>query len=53
MYKPARRELAPYGAQLEKLRHHVYRERFGNPRFEIWSIAHITDLRTNLERLED
>jgi hypothetical protein len=55
--KPARPELAPYATQLAKLRHHTYRERYGNPNFEIyfeiWSIAHIADLRTSLERVDE
>ena len=51
-YKPARSELAPYSAQLARLRYRAVREMYGNPTFEIWSIAHITDLRTQLERLD-
>lgn len=53
MTKVARLDLAPYGHQIAKLRHHTYREKFGNPHWEIWSIAHITDLRTNAERLDE
>ncbi len=53
MTKPARQELAPYGAQLARMRHRTVRNRMGNPNFEIWSFAHISDLRTNLERLDD
>jgi hypothetical protein len=53
MHKPSRPELAPYGAQLAKLRYRAVREMFGNPYYEIWSIAHITDLRTHSEKLDD
>lgn len=53
MNKAAREELAPYCAQLARMRHRTVRNRMGNPNFEIWSFAHITDLRTNLERIDD
>jgi len=51
--KPARPELAPYATQLARLRYRALRPRFGNPYYEIWSVAHITDLRTQLERLDE
>jgi hypothetical protein len=50
--KPARQELAPFGAQLARLRYRAVRLMFGNPYYEIWSVAHITDLRTQSERLD-
>lgn len=53
MNKPARLELAPYGAQLARMRYRTVRNRMGNPNFEIWSFAHISDLRTNLDRVDD
>ena len=53
MTKPARAELAPYGRQLAKMRHKTVRNRMGNPNFEIWSFAHIADLRTSVEREDD
>lgn len=53
MIAPKRDELAPYVAQLARMRHRAVRDRHGNPNFEIWSVAHISDLRTNLERLGD
>ena len=33
-------------------RYRATRERLGNPDFEIWSFAHISDLRTQAERAE-
>jgi len=50
MQRPARPELAPYASQLSGLRYRAIRERRGNPNFAIWSLAHITDLRTRSER---
>jgi hypothetical protein len=50
MTKPARPELTPFGAQIASLRYRTSRERDGNPDFVIWSFAHITDLRTRMER---
>jgi hypothetical protein len=50
MTKPRRLELAPYARQIANLRYRAVRERHGNPEFLIWSFAHITDLRTRLER---
>ncbi len=50
--KPARPELKPFVDQIAGLRCRTIRERRGNPNFQIWSFAHITDLRTRLE-LED
>lgn len=53
MTKPRRMELGPYAAQLARMRYRAIRNRQGNPDFEIWSVAYIDDLRTNLERMED
>jgi hypothetical protein len=50
MKKPARPELAEYARQIASLRHRAIRDRRGNPNFEIWSIAHVSDLRTSVER---
>ncbi|MGQ0675923.1 MAG: DUF3800 domain-containing protein [Rhodospirillales bacterium] len=50
MSKRSREELRPFANQVGRLRYKTMRERRGNPNFEIWSFAHITDLRTNLER---
>ena len=52
MTKPARTELSQLSRQVADLRYRATRERLGNPRFEIWSFAHITDLRTQAERYE-
>ena len=52
MTKPAREELTPFANQIARLRHRAVRERLGNREFEIWSFAHITDLRTQAERDE-
>ena len=52
MTKPARTELSQLSRQVADLRYPAIRERLGNPRFEIWSFAHITDLRTQAERYE-
>ena len=48
--KPARAELSDLANQVARLRYRAIRERLGNPQFEIWSFAHITDLRTQAER---
>lgn len=53
MYKGARTELDPYARQIAAMRYRAVRERHGNPNFEIWSIAHIRDLRTSSERTDD
>ena len=53
MTKSARTELAPFASQVARLRHRAVRERFGKARFEIWSFAHIADLRTQAERDSD
>ena len=50
MTKPARTELSSFANQVARLRHRARRRRLGNPQFEIWSFAHITDLRTQAER---
>ena len=52
MTKPAREELSPFADRIARLRYRAVRERLGNPEFEIWSFAHITDLRTQAERDE-
>ena len=53
MTKPAREELSPFANQIARLRYRAVRERLGNPEFEIWSFAHISDLRTQAERDEE
>ena len=53
MTKPARAELGGYARQVAGLRYRTTRHRLGNPDFEIWSFAHITDLRTRSEREEN
>lgn len=53
MKKPRREELDSYAQQIASLRYCTTRTRRGNANFEIWSVAHITDLRTNIERLAD
>ena len=52
MSKPARAELSHLANQVACLRYRATRDRLGNPDFEIWSFAHITDLRTQAERDE-
>ena len=52
MTRPARAELTPFANRIARLRYRAVRERRGNPDFEIWSFAHITDLRTQAERGE-
>lgn len=52
MTEPRREELSPYTNQLARMRYRAIRERNGNPAFEIWSVTHIGDLRTQIERLE-
>ncbi|QUS39252.1 DUF3800 domain-containing protein [Tardiphaga alba] len=51
MEKPAREELAPYIAQLKRLRHRAVRSIQGKSDFEVWSVAYIDDLRTASEKL--
>jgi hypothetical protein len=53
MTLPKRAELDGFSQQIARLRHRSIRIRQGNANFEIWSIAHIRDLRTNVERLAD
>jgi hypothetical protein len=53
MWKPKREELSGFAEQIAGLRYRTTRDRMGNPNFEIWSFAHITDLRTNVERDEE
>jgi hypothetical protein len=50
MTKPAREELAAFAQQISRLRYRTFRQVGGNPHFEIWSFAHIADLRTRSER---
>ena len=50
MTKPGRAELSHLADQVARLRYRAVRERLGNAQFEIWSFAHITDLRTQAER---
>ena len=52
MTKPARAELSDLAKQVARLRYRAVRNRLGNPNFEIWSFAHINDLRTQVERGE-
>lgn len=52
MTKPCRPELDHYAKQVGGLRHYTSRLVNGRP-FNIPSFAHITDLRTNLERLAE
>jgi len=52
MAKPARIELADYASQIASMRYKAVRPRQGNQSFEIWSIAHIFDLRTQIEKLD-
>src|SRR5262249_12777612 len=49
MTKPKRAELAPYARQVAELRYRTAKIR-GGIDLDIWSIAHITDLRTSFER---
>jgi len=50
MTRPSRAELHPFAQQIRRLRYRAVRARQGRPDFAIWSFAHITDLRTRLER---
>lgn len=52
MNKPFRKELDTFAQQIARLRYRTTREVQGNPNFVIWSFAHITDLRTRIERDE-
>ena len=49
MTKACRPELAPYAQQLAELRYKALRKVDGKD-FDVWSFAHISDLRTSLER---
>ncbi len=53
MAKPARLELSGLADQIAGLRHLAVRDLNGNPNFQVWSFAHITNLRTLPERLND
>ncbi len=53
MNKPKREELAPFVEQIAHLRYRTTREIGDNPGFVIWSFAHISDLRTRRERIEE
>ena len=54
MHEPARMELAPYGAQLAKIRYRALpraiRDRYGFSDWEVWSFVYIADLRTEAEK---
>lgn len=50
MSKPGREELAHLAGRVGKMRYLTARNREGNPNYQIWSFAHIRDLRTRLER---
>ncbi len=51
--KHAREELLPFANLIARLRYRIVRDWHENPEFEIWSFAHITDLRTQAERDEE
>jgi len=53
MKQPVRQELVPYVQQISKLRHRTVRNKMGKENFEIWSVSHISDLRTYAEKIED
>ena len=53
MTKPERAELSDLANRVARLRYRAVRNRLGNPNFEIWSFAHISDLRTQAERGEE
>ena len=48
---PSRLELKPFAAQVQSLGYYTEREKVGNPRFKLWSIVPITDLRSKLDKL--
>jgi hypothetical protein len=48
--KPLRPELAPFVRQIASMRYNAIRDIDGNPNFSVWSFAHISDLRTRMER---
>ncbi|MGH7038969.1 MAG: DUF3800 domain-containing protein [Stellaceae bacterium] len=52
MRKPCREDLAPFSRQIAGMRYKAVREMYSKPHYEIWSIAHIADLRTHAERLD-
>lgn len=53
MTKPARMELSGLADRIAGLRHLAVRNLRGDPEFQVWSFAHITDLRTQPERLNE
>lgn len=53
MNKPKRDELESYARDVAGMRYRTIRTIDGNPHFEIWSIAYIDDLRTNMEIVGD
>lgn len=53
MTKPARPELFAYSQKIARLRYRAVRQRHGKSDFEIWSVAHVTDLRTTSEKEAD
>jgi hypothetical protein len=53
MDKPTREELRPYIDQILGMRHRALRYKMGNPNFEVWSVSHIRDLRTTVEKIAE
>ena len=53
MARPARMELSGLADQIAGLRYLAKRNLNSNPNFQVWSFAHITDLRTQPERMND
>lgn len=49
MTKPAMEDLTPFAIQIARLRYRAVRDRLGDSEFEIWSFAHITELRAQAE----
>jgi hypothetical protein len=53
MTEPIRTELNPYVTQIKAMERRTVRSIQGNDNFVIYSICHITDLRTYLERVDE
>ena len=53
MRKPARPELSDYAAQAVRMKFDAHRVKGGQQDFIVFGFAHITDLRTNLERFAE
>jgi hypothetical protein len=53
MTKPARTDLVPLSRQVARLRYRAERHSPSSGSFVVWSIAHITDLRTTVEKLDE